>query len=335
MPGKHRIAPRRPALGTTRLLRRPRLLIVGCGDIGLRIVSRLQGRFRVTGVVSGEAGADRVRAAGARAVVLDLDLPRRRRRPIPPSTRVLHLAPTSGAGARDLRLLRVLREAGSRGRFVYISTTGVYGDRGGDWVDETSGVRPRNARAVRRLAAERAARGATRHASVLRVPGIYAADRLPLDRLRAGVPSLAPAEDVFTSHVHAVDLARACLCALERGAAARVYNAVDSSEMLLGEYLDLVADRFGLARAPRLPRAELTARIDPARLSFLSESRRIRNRRLLGELRLRLRYPDVREGIDEAARLGVRAADRFALRDGVRRGDAGSPLAREAGEGRG
>jgi nucleoside-diphosphate-sugar epimerase len=305
MPGKTTIAVRRPPALATRPLRRPRLLIVGCGDIGLRIVARLRGRMRVTGVVAGEGSAARVRAAGARALVLDLDLPRRARRPIPPSPRVLHLAPTSPSGIGDVRMRRVLREAlaggsGARARLVYVSTTGVYGDRAGAWVDETATPRPRNARAVRRLDAEHRVRRASHPGTVLRVPGIYAADRLPLERLRQGVPALLAGEDVFTNHIHAEDLARACLLALARGRPGRVYNAVDDTRMALGDYLDLVADAFGMARAPRVARAELAQRVDAARLSFLAESRRLGNRRLLRELGLRLLYPEVRAGLAQA-----------------------------------
>ncbi len=128
---------------------------------------------------------------------------------------------------------------------------------------------------------------------VLRAPGIYAHDRLPLARLRQGTPALAPADDVFTNHIHADDLARTCILALFRGRPGRVYNAVDRSQLMMGEYFDLVADRFGLPRPARLPREQLRAAVSPMMYSFMSESRRVDGRRSARELRLRLRWPTV------------------------------------------
>ncbi len=178
-------------------------------------------------------------------------------------------------------------------RAVYISTTGVYGDHGGRRIDETARLWPANERAVRRLDAERLMRRRLR-AAVLRVPGIYAHDRLPLDRLRQNLPALADADDVYTNHIHADDLARIAIAALLRGAAARVYNACDNDEMKMAEYFDVVADAFGLPHPPRLPRAELKAAVSPMMYSFMTESRRLSNRRLKEELKIRLLVPDRR-----------------------------------------
>jgi len=169
------------------------------------------------------------------------------------------LAPTSTSGRRDRRARHLLgllgRASGATARLVYISTTGVYGDRRGAWTDETTPAAPANDRAARRLDAENLLRRATPGAAVLRAPGIYAADRLPLARLREAIPVPLPAEDVFTNHIHADDLARACIAALHRAAPARTYNIIDDSGLLLGEYLDLVADHSGLPRPPRACRS--------------------------------------------------------------------------------
>jgi nucleoside-diphosphate-sugar epimerase len=135
---------------------------------------------------------------------------------------------------------------------------------------------------------------------ILRIPGIYAADRPgghPRDRLRRGTPVLVPADDVYTNHIHADDLARACVAALLRGRSQRVVHASDDSELRMGDYFDLAADLCGLPRPPRLTRAEAAAQMSPLTLSFMSESRRLHNERLKRELRLRLRYPTVREGL--------------------------------------
>jgi nucleoside-diphosphate-sugar epimerase len=162
---------------------------------------------------------------------------------------------------------------------VYGSTTGVYGDCKGATVDVTRRVAPVNAGALRRVDAERVLRRWARHhegrLSILRVPGIYAADRLPLERLRQGTPALLDSDDVYTNHIHADDLARMVVAALHRGQANRSYNASDDAPQKMGDYFDLVADRFSLPRPPRVARAEARAVLPEMLYSFMSESRPI------------------------------------------------------------
>ena len=136
--------------------------------------------------------------------------------------------------------------------------------------------------------------------SILRAPGIYAADRLPLERLRKGTPALRDEDDVFTNHIHADDLAILACAALRYGRANRTYNASDDSEMKMGEYFDLVADRFGLPRSPRLSRGEAAVQMSALQLSFMSESRLLANHRIKEELRAKLRYPCVKDGVEAA-----------------------------------
>jgi nucleoside-diphosphate-sugar epimerase len=277
----------RPRLG------RPRLLIVGCGDIGSRIVARLAARFRIVALTSSPARVPLLRAAGTVPITGDLDRRASLARLAAFGDRVIHLAPPPAGGGRgDPRtdaLLAALRRRPRR--LVYVSTSGVYGDRGGGFVDETTPIAPANDRARRRADAERRVRAV--RGCVLRAPGIYAHDRLPLDRLRAGTPALAAEDDVYTNHIHADDLARLCIAALARGGRGRVYNAVDRSRLKMGEYFDLVADRVGLPRPPRLPRAQLRAVVSPMMYSFMSESRRIIGTRIGRELRVRLAWPTV------------------------------------------
>ncbi len=195
-------------------------------------------------------------------------------------------------------------------RLVYLSTTGVYGDRQGALVDETDAVDPHTDRARRRVDAERqlriAGRGARRPARigrqapptrlaavVLRVPGIYAFDRLPLERLRQGLPALTRDDDVHTNHVHADDLARLAVVALLRGRSQRVINVVDDSDLLMGDYLDQVAAWARLPPPPRVDRPTLLAQVSAIRASFMSESRRIGNARMKRELRARLAWSSV------------------------------------------
>lgn len=275
----------------------PRLLIVGCGDVGMRLVPLLRPYFRVFATTSQPSRCAELRALGAVPLVADLDRPATLRRLAGLATHVVHLAPPPAEGALDRRTRNLTTILPEHARLVYVSTTGVYGDCGGALFDESRPVAPRNARALRRVDAERVLRGWARRAgaqlSILRVPGIYAAERLPLKRLQAGTPALVAADDVYTNHIHADDLAAIIARALFRALPNRVYHAVDDSEMKMAEYFDAVADAYQLPRPPRLARAELRQVVTPALLSFMSESRRLSNGRIKRELGVRLRYATV------------------------------------------
>jgi nucleoside-diphosphate-sugar epimerase len=284
-----------------------RLLIVGCGDIALRALPRLARDYRVLGLVRAPGQSERIAAQGATPLTGDLDEPGSLAKLAGVADLVLHLAPPGESGERDQRTANLIAALSPRppGRLVYISTSGVYGDCGGAWVDEDRPVAPQSPRGARRADAERTllAWGAQMGVSVavLRVPGIYAAERLPLAQLRRAAPVLRPEDDVYTNHIHAEDLAAICVVALERATAGRVYNASDDSEMKMGDYFDLVADRAGLPRPPRITRAAAEAGAIPeGLLSFMRESRRLVNARMKAELGVRLRYPTVREGVPPA-----------------------------------
>jgi nucleoside-diphosphate-sugar epimerase len=276
---------------------RPRLLIFGCGDVGMRLLPLVRERFRVFAVTSDPARREQLRAAGAVPLLADLDHPATLRRLAHLAGHVVHLAPPPAEGKLDKRTRNLCAILPEGVRMVYVSTTGVYGDCQGALVDESRPVAPHNPRAQRRVDAEgvlqRWARRSGSHLAILRVPGIYARDRLPLKRLEQGTPALQASDDVFTNHIHADDLARVVARALFAGRPGRVYNAVDDTQMKMADYFDAVADAFGMARPPRLPRAELAAVVSPVLLSFMSESRRLRNTRLKRELGVRLRYPDL------------------------------------------
>ena len=285
-----------------------KILIVGSGDVARRILPKLARRAVVYAVLRDVQQAAWWRAQGARPVLADLDDPVSLQRLAGLADSVLHLAPPPGSGATDRRtrhLLAALSKAKSLPRrLIYVSTTGVYGDCAGAWIDETRPLNPESSRAARRVDAEQVLRDWGARAgvciSILRAPGIYAADRLPLERLEKGTPALVDREDVFTNHIHADDLAAACVAALRRGRAGRAYNVVDDSDLRMGAYFDRVADAFGLPRAPRLSRAEAAAVLSPIQMSFMRESRRIGNARLKHELKLRLAYPTVEAGIADA-----------------------------------
>ncbi|NMM38647.1 MAG: SDR family oxidoreductase [Glaciimonas sp.] len=282
-------------------LGRPRLLIVGCGDVGMRLLPLVRNSFRVFAVTSRAERCAELRAAGAVPIVADLDQPHSLRRLAGLAHTIVHLAPPQSNGMQDRRSRNLSAILPEQARLVYISTSGVYGDCGGAQFDETRSVNPQNPRARRRVDAEQVlrdwARRSNSHMSILRVPGIYAAERLPLERLRKGMPALTQQDDVHTNHIHADDLARIIVAALCRAQPCRIYHAVDDSEMQMGAYFDAVADAFDLPRPPRLPRIELQDQVSPMLLSFMAESRRLCNRRLKQELRFRLRYPTVQAAL--------------------------------------
>jgi len=288
-------------------MRRPRLLIVGCGDIGLRVARLLAGRYTLLALTSSAARCDELRALGIVPLLGNLDHPATLARLGGLADAVLHLAPPAAIGAGDRRTAHLLQALARRGRverLVYASTSGVYGDAQGARFDETRTVRPATDRAQRRVDAERRVRWFGRafgaRVTLLRIPGIYAADRAgghPRERLARGTPVLAADDDGYSNHIHADDLARACVAALLRGLPQRVLHVCDDSELKMGDYFDLAADLCGLPRPPRITRAEAQQQLSPMLLSFMSESRRLDNRRLKRELRLKLHYPTVREGL--------------------------------------
>ncbi|KAF7598214.1 MAG: NAD(P)-dependent oxidoreductase [Candidatus Dactylopiibacterium carminicum] len=283
-----------------------RLLIVGCGDVLTRALPWLCQRFQVYALARGAEAAARLRVLGVRPVAGDLDDPASLARLAGLAEWVLHAAPPPGQGEDDPRmraLLAVLVRRAPR-RIVYVGTSGVYGDCGGAVVTETRPLRASTARAKRRVAAELRLRAFALSSGcalrVLRVPGIYAADRLSLARLQRGDPVLRREEDVFTNHVHAEDLARAAALALFRGPRLRSFNLCDDSCLAMGDYFEAMADIFGLPRPPRMSRAECLKRLSPAMASFMGESRRLDNTRAKRELRLRLSYPEVLAGLRAA-----------------------------------
>jgi nucleoside-diphosphate-sugar epimerase len=287
--------------------KRPRLLIVGCGDVGLRVAALLRPRWRLIALTSSPERVNVLRAAGVVPLVGNLDVPATLARFGGLADAVLHLAPPPNQGESDPRTLNLLRALARQGcvrRIVYASTSGVYGDCGGALIDETRAVNPASARAQRRVDAEARVRLHGRAFGVcvtlLRIPGIYALDRDggdPRVRVARGAPVLVAAEDVYTNHVHADDLARACVAALHRGAPQRVLHVCDDTELKMGDYFDLVADLHGLVRPPRIGRATAAAQMSPMQLSFMNESRRLDNQRMRRELRLTLCYPSVVDGL--------------------------------------
>ena len=280
---------------------KPRLLIVGSGDIARRALPVLRHRYQVYACCRQLAQAQAWREAGARVLMLELDQPASLTRLAGLADAVLYTAPPPAFGPHDPRVRRVIAALQNASmvpqQIVYISTTGVYGDCAGAWVSETRALAAQSDRALRRVDAEQAWRDyACRHGatlSILRAPGIYAAERLPLARLASASPVALASEDGYSNHIHADDLAGLVCAALRRRGGIRVFNAADDLALPTGEWFDALADAAGLPRPPRLPRAQLREQVSPALWSFLRESRRIDCQRARRELRYRLRYPSI------------------------------------------
>lgn len=296
------------------------LLIVGCGDIGLRVVRQLKPHIRVVALTSSPERVPELRACGVTPMVGNLDNMSSLQRLGGICSHVLYLVPPlqemrtdarqsplpgrADVDSRCLHLCATLLKHKRPERLVYISTTGVYASGGQQWMDETTPVKPVTSRAHKRIAAEMTMRHFGRvgktAVSILRVPGIYALDRQggnPAQRLQQGMQVLAREDDVYTQHIQADDLARICIAALFHGKPQRVVNAVDDSDMRMGDYFDLAADIVGMPRPERLTRQDAARVMSPLLFSFMSESRRIGNQRLKRELGVRLTYPTVREGL--------------------------------------
>lgn len=282
---------------------RASVLIAGCGDIGMRAAALLRGRYRLFALTRQPSRTEELGRAGIVPVLGNLDEPKSLCRLAGLADAVLHFAPPQNHGEKDLRT-RNLLAALSRStilprRLVYISTSGVYGDRRGAWTAETAPVAPQSERAIRRCDAETQLRAwAVRNEvalAILRAPGIYSEQRLPLERLRKATPALRVEDDSFSNHIHAADLAQAAVQALRFGRPGRIYNVCDDTPLKMGDYFDLVADARLLVRPPRIDMATAAASLPRALFSFMRESRRLHNTRLKKELYFSPCYPSVAE----------------------------------------
>ncbi len=284
----------------TARLNKLKLAIVGFGDVGQRLAIQVNDTFK--GRMSVLAVGRQARVANeTRFLYADLDNKLSLKRLAALPKRVVYLAPPPNTGLDDARMRRFLAVARCVEHCVYVSTTGVYGAAGGAWVKETTPLRATEPRSVRRIAAENWLRASTLPCvNILRAPGIYAADRLPIARIQAKLPTFIAADDVPTNHIHADDLARLCWLAFFKARNRRAYNAADGQAMMHAEYLTQVANTFGLPPPPRLPAAQVKAALSPIAWSMLAGARRVSSERLLTEWGVRLKYPSVSSFLAQA-----------------------------------
>lgn len=281
------------------------VFIVGCGDIGKRVAQLWQARgVTVSGLARSPASRLRLEAKGITAIPGDLDdassltaLPAH-------NALMYYFAPPPLRGRADPRMVHFLDAVPPDrlpNKIVYMSTSGVYGDHQGGWVNEDMPPNPQTARAKARLAAETVLLdwGQINKIPVviLRVGGIYGPGRLPIERIKQAQPVVRREEAPYTNRIHADDLARICVAAAERGVDRGIYNVCDGEHSTMTDYFNAVADCLGLPRPPQISLAEAQRTLSPEMLSYLNESRRMDNRRMREELGVTLLYPALEAGL--------------------------------------
>lgn len=278
--------------------------IIGCGDIGRRVAALYQKQdIHASALVNSESSADQCRAMGLTTFQMNLDSP---------TTEVwqddldkmediclYYLVPPPNTGRTDPRLRALLDNIGSRAKkVVLISTTGVYGDCLGQWIDESHALNPGADRSYRRLDAEAALQEWSAQTGgetvILRVSGIYAKERLPLQRISQGTPMVEPTASPWTNRIHADDLAMVCIRAMEKAEPGSIYNVSDGHPSKMTDYFDQVADYSGLPRQPHISYEQALQQLSPGMISYLKESRRLKNTKMMQELEIeKLSYPDL------------------------------------------
>jgi nucleoside-diphosphate-sugar epimerase len=280
------------------------LHIIGCGYVGRMVAGEyLQRKTPVHGVVHSPESAGLLQELGIAAHTVDLDGPDIQDLSLA-GTQLFYFAPPPPQGETDTRvrnLIAAFEHLGHPARIVYLSTTGVYGDCHGEWVDETRPPAPTVPRALRRWDAEQAfmqwREQSGNELIILRVAGIYGPGKLPLERLRKGLPLVQESEAPYSNRIHAADLVQVCMAAMERGRDGERYNVSDGHPSTMTDYFNRLADLASLPRPPLISLAEGEQQLSAGMMSYMHESRRLDNRKMLQELEVELRYPDLGSGL--------------------------------------
>lgn len=285
------------------------IFIAGCGYIGRRVAKLEQAEeSRVVAMVRSDSSAKALRQEGIDVVMGDLDDPALIKELSLVGSIVYYFVPPPPEGLIDSRMdrfLSCLNLSSLPERVVLISTTGVYGNCKGEWVREDRLPAPEADRAKRRLSAETIlsewGKANSIPVIILRVPGIYGPGKLPEKRLRKGLPVLSEEDAPFSNRVHADDLARACLAAARKGKDGGIYNISDGHPTTMTDYFYKVADHLGILRPPAISLDEARRELSEGMLSYLAESKRLDNRKMLEELGVELAYPDLERGLSSCS----------------------------------
>jgi len=281
------------------------LYIIGCGDIGIRVAKLAAARqIKVYALSRGNKIAPDSEMSGIELAHCDLDS----LEPISAlnlkGAVVLYAAPPPGGGVIDTRIrnfLAGLRPGYEPAKLLYISTTSVYGDCGNETVTEERSVSPANHTAKRRCDAERRfKRWGAEHGIpfvTLRVAGIYGPGRIPMQRILSQEPLLNENEVGYTNRIHADDLAEVCLRALEKGEDGDIFNVCDGEVSKMTDYFNTITDLMELPRLPQVSLDEARQVMSPLMFSYMTDSRKISNRKMLEKLEIKLKYPTMLEGL--------------------------------------
>ncbi|MCP3672037.1 MAG: SDR family oxidoreductase [Gammaproteobacteria bacterium] len=279
-------------------------LILGCGHLGRLVAAeRLDRGHQVLGVIRTASSSEQLRELGISATQLDLDTSGPSKLPLENST-LFYFVPPPRTGDLDTRIQRLISEFSHQGnphRVVYLSTTGVYGDCKGAWISEEQPVNPVVARAKRRWDAEcrfREWSSATGgELVILRVAGIYGPGKLPLERLRKGLPLVRAKESPWTNRIHISDLVQVCIAAMDQGRNGEVYNASDGSPGTMIDYFTQIAELSGLPPPQAISLAQAQEQLSAGMLSYMRESRRLDNSKIRSDLGITLEYPTLEQGL--------------------------------------
>ncbi|TWT15092.1 SDR family oxidoreductase [Reyranella sp. CPCC 100927] len=195
----------------------------------------------------------------------------------------------------------VARHASGLRWIGYLSTTGVYGDHGGAWIDETTPVAPISDRARRRVAAEQQWQALGERLRVptfiFRLPGIYGPGRSALDQVRAGTARRIARPGQVFSRIHIEDIATTVLASMRQPDASAIYNVADDEPSAQADVVAFAYTLLGLLPPPPVDYADIEASLPPMARSFYAESRRMKNDRIKRDLGVTLAYPTYREGL--------------------------------------
>lgn len=285
-------------------------IIIGCGDIGVRVGQQLQARHRITGIVRSAESAAKLASYGFNSAIFDLDQPSFTLPTIPEGSLIFYFAPPTADGEQDLRMknfLSTLESSSSTpARIIYISTTAIYADSKGEWINEQTPTQPSHSRGKRRLDAEQQLIEFQRHhpvsISILRVSGIYSAKRLPFRQIKARQPILQLEIAPYSNRIHADDLANICIAAaLNTSKSNAIFNVSDGNPGSISQYFKEVALTFNLQPPPEISWEDAQKTLSPSMLSYLRESKRIDNRLMKHELGMTLSYPTLTLGLKQCA----------------------------------
>ena len=283
-----------------------KIVIAGCGYIGKLLAQQLlKSGYTVTGLVRSKVSQDECTQLGISSQQMDFDdLAMMQEKKLSlTGKRIIYLAPPPKSGQQDSRIKNFLQSIADQHpeKFVLISTTGVYGNCHGDWVDEATPVNPVADRALRRLDAERQCQAWCKDHNVplviLRVPGIYGPGKLPLERIKKAVPVVRQEDSPFTNRIHAFDLVNICETALFNEQIKGIYNCSDGQPGTMYDYFMQVAAANDLPAPPAISLEEAKRQLSQGMLSYMAESRRINNDKLLQDFHIELQYLDLHSGL--------------------------------------